>query len=1026
MMSNNGHRGFIATPEQRQAIEHVHGPMLVVAGAGTGKTTVLSRRIAHLIQSGKAKPDEILAVTYTRTGAAELVTRTAGLLYPNLELPRAAAKLLTSGLQADTFHAYCFSLLRQAGIKFALLEDHDMFVLLRRRIGELQLERFTKATDPGKFLQDLLSFFRRCHDELRTPDHYDAYIAGIECGDMPLPRVGKTKEAASMAREEVLGRCHEIARAFRCVEDLLKQEGLGTFGHIITHAVALLESDRSALQSAQKRARFILIDEFQDSNVAQIKLAKMLAGDQANVFAVGDPDQAIYRFRGATSGAFDQFLQTFGLERVKRVTMSDNRRSTPPILSCAYEVIRCNPEVGSKELKDAGWPRQRLACARLEREKNLGAKAAPVHAVVHNKNEEPAFIADAIGATRRRRPAMKYRDFAVLYRNHHHREEVVNELQRRGIPVQVRGADLFDAPPVRDAMAVLRILDGPDPVSLFRVAALSRFDVDAERFRAELALAGRGASVESALEKVPGGLEVMEVVREARHDLANANGMMPAAVRIMRNSFQIGDSFPLPRLQKFIADWDNKPKPINRDGTLHEFLDYVGLFQEAGGTLSEDRADDDPVAALAARDVSGEPRDAVQLMTVHAVKGLEFPCVFVVRVASQSFPNNYKEDLVEFPQQLRSQDTAAEGDPKVLHEEEERRLFYVATTRAMDELYICGPFGSGKKDPTPPGYMRELLEKERGVLRGAIERIALPQRALIDNIHAAAEPVLRVSQWVQLPPRDEARLTELSASAIAQYDRCPLAYKLKRDWLIPEEPAAAMQFGAAMHAAMKAYFDGVRAGRSPNEETVITCFLDEFSKAKIEEAVQRQLYEKLGRQQLTQFLRSDLAQPQGDILHTERSVSFAIGETSVRARMDRMDRLAGNDVVITDYKTGRPKSQEDADRDLQLSIYALAAREMGLTASSLVFVNLENCTAVQTSPSAKQLSTVKEKVVEVASKIAAGEFEPNPGPGCKSCSYHNICPAHEVEALCSVTPSGAEGASPQPEFRAERGISLRK
>jgi len=999
-MGNDGHRGFTATEQQRLAIEHVYGPMLVVAGAGTGKTTVLARRIAHLIGSGVAKPDEILAVTYTRNGAAQLVTRAARFLHPDLEPHCAAARLLDSGLQADTFHAYCFSLLRKAGIKFDLLDDQDVFVLLRRRIGELQLERFTKAADPGKFLRDLLDFFRRCHDELRTPDDYDAYIAQLERDEIPLPRVARSKDAESMPREDVLARCHEIARAFCHIEDLLKQEGLGTFGHIITRAVELLEYDPSVLYGAQRRARFILIDEFQDSNVAQIQLARLLAGDEANVFAVGDPDQAIYRFRGATSGAFDQFLRTFGPRRVARVTMSDNRRSTPPILSCAYEAIRCNPGVGSKELGEEGWPRQRLTCARLEREKNLGAKAAPVHAVVHHKNEEPAFIAETIESTHRRRPSLKYRDFAVLYRNHHHRKEVVDELQRRGIPVQVRGADLFDAPQVRDAMAALRILDGPHPVALFRVATFPQFGVDPERFRAELALAGRDASIESVLQKVPGGPEVVETVREGRHDLANANGMMPAAIRIMRTSFQISDSFPVQRLQEFAADWGAKPKQITREGTLQEFLDYVPLFQEAGGTLSEDSGDDDPVSALAPRDITIEPQDAVQLMTVHAAKGLEFPYVFVIRVASQSFPGSYKEPLVEFPQELRSQDTAAEDAPKVLHEEEERRLFYVAMTRAMDELYLCGPFGTGKKDPTPPGYVRELLEKERTALQGAIRRTDLQQRVLIANLHAAGEPLPRISEWVQLPPRDDARLTELSASAIQQYESCPLAYKLKRDWLIPEEPAASMQFGAAMHLALKAYFDGVRAGRPPEEETVIACFLDEFSKAKVDETVQRELYENQGREQLTRFLRSDLAKPRGEILQTERSLRFVVGETAVRARMDRLDRVADGGVVVTDYKTGKPKTQEDADESLQLSIYALAAREMGCTASSLLFVNLENCTAVQASRTAKQLIKTEEKVTEVARRIAAREFEPRPGLACNSCSYHAICPAHDVEASC--------------------------
>ena len=136
---------------------------------------------------------------------------------------------------------------------------------------------------------------------------------------------------------------------FAIAEKLLQDEGLGTFGHIMTRAVDVLTRRKSVLERAQKRARFILIDEFQDSNVAQIKLASLLAGDEANVFAVGDPDQAIYQFRGATSGAFDQFLQTFGPERVKRVTMSANRRSTPPILRCAYQAIKCNPAIVSVE-----------------------------------------------------------------------------------------------------------------------------------------------------------------------------------------------------------------------------------------------------------------------------------------------------------------------------------------------------------------------------------------------------------------------------------------------------------------------------------------------------------------------------------------------------------------------------------------------------------------------------------------------------------------------------------------------------
>jgi len=170
----SGREEFVPTPEQQRAIEHVQGPMLVVAGAGTGKTTVLARRIAHLIQSGAARPDEILAVTYTRNSAAELIHRVAAILYPNLdqqpslypelERPKAAKKLHATGLQAHTFHSYCYRLLLDAGTRFQLLDEKDLFVLLRRRIGDMQLQHYIKTAAPGKFLDDLLKFFSNCHD----------------------------------------------------------------------------------------------------------------------------------------------------------------------------------------------------------------------------------------------------------------------------------------------------------------------------------------------------------------------------------------------------------------------------------------------------------------------------------------------------------------------------------------------------------------------------------------------------------------------------------------------------------------------------------------------------------------------------------------------------------------------------------------------------------------------------------------------------------------------------------------------
>ena len=184
-------------------------------------------------------------------------------------------------------------------------------------------------------------------------------------------------------------------------------------------------------------------------------------------------------------------------------------------------------------------------------------------------------------------------------------------------------------------------------------------------------------------------------------------------MQIAQRVFQLPDSMPLRRLHDFAKRWCEKPKQITGNATLHDFLDYLTFFMEAGGTLVEETDEDDPVAALAPNELGNVPtEDAVQLMTVHAAKGLEFPCVFVVRVVSQSFPRPYKESLVEFPQQLRTRSDADDSDPKTLHEQEERRLFYVAMTRAMDELYLCGKASKIKGSPVPPSkYMRDLVDR---------------------------------------------------------------------------------------------------------------------------------------------------------------------------------------------------------------------------------------------------------------------------------------------------------------------------
>ena len=286
-------RAFEADEQQRQAIEHGQGPMLVVAGAGTGKTTVLTRRIARLIREGQARPDEILAVTYTNNAAREMRDRVQSDLR-GMDL---------SGLRLVTFHKYCDDLLHKCGRQFGVLDDKDLWIFLRKRIRDLKLDHFSHAASVSKFLDDLLDFMRRCQDELVGPEKYADYVTRVERGELPIPRVTKSKDADAILDTEVVERCREIANVFTTVEGMLREQNLGTFGHMITKAHDLLRDDPRLLAEEQALTKYILIDEFQDANFAQVKILKNLAGTERNVFAVGDPDPGDLPFsRGVERG----------------------------------------------------------------------------------------------------------------------------------------------------------------------------------------------------------------------------------------------------------------------------------------------------------------------------------------------------------------------------------------------------------------------------------------------------------------------------------------------------------------------------------------------------------------------------------------------------------------------------------------------------------------------------------------------------------------------------------------------------
>src|ERR1051325_3374694 len=315
-------------PQQRAAVEHKEGPLLIVAGAGTGKTRGIVERIGHLLQTVQGlQPENVLALTFGNKAAEEMRLRAIDRFGDAVRRCR-----------FSTFHGFCYELLADQG-PICALDKFDQWIFLRRRLDELQLNHYFKVSDPGRFLGDLVDFCSRCHDNLVSPQDYSNYVEqqAVRCAEAE--RAGTPLPGCD---PEELDRQRETARVFTVLERLQQEQGLISFGGMISRAIRLLDDTPELLSRLQNQYRFILVDEFQDVNTAQFELLVRLAGARQNLTAVGDDDQAIYRFRGASFASFRQFAEQF--PEHTRIVLDQNYRSTRKILAVAGTTIAVNSQ----------------------------------------------------------------------------------------------------------------------------------------------------------------------------------------------------------------------------------------------------------------------------------------------------------------------------------------------------------------------------------------------------------------------------------------------------------------------------------------------------------------------------------------------------------------------------------------------------------------------------------------------------------------------------------------------------------
>ena len=968
---------------QQRAVTHGDGPLLVIAGAGTGKTRVITERIRHLLESDPTLLGEnILGLTFTKKAAGEMKARVVK-----------AVGQRCKDVMLATFHSFCETILKEVDPNRLALEPVDHWILLRRNLARLKLEKFRRLAEPGQFLNDFIQFFSRCQDELVTSEDYQAFA------DKLATELQADKDSLDhdtyKTRAEQLALQQEIARAYRASEEILRDKRAIAINGSIAEAVALLKSDPRRLRLLRERYKHILVDEFQDTNIAQLELLHLLSRDSRNIVVVGDNDQAIYRFRGASFGSFKLFLQRFtnwteGQDSTPyRVSLTENYRSTPNILRVATQAIGMN-EVSPE------FPKKLLQPSRPEGEKiRIVELDAP--------EAESIWVADEL--ERLHRAGRRWKDFAVLYRQHAHRNFLVEELSQRKIPFVISRLSILEHPLVRDVLAYLRLIAHPyDDVACARVLSAPAWHLTPEELvrLAERCGKKRGTSLYDVLQAPQAELpfdpshgackELLEFLaaqrktlrrRAAREVLGDLIEWLEVPQRAAAH-----DRKYVNQLAQFLKDWE--PKSDTRG--LPEFLEYLDYFEQANGTvcLEED-----------------VPEDALQLMTVHGAKGLEFSHVFLLRVNSNAFPSRNRAPLFEFPLQLMKEELP-QGD---FHIQEERRLFYVALTRAQERLTITT---TTEKKNRVPVFIEDLMMNpavKRSDLLQLAPRVrkkepadSRPQRNKDELFPASEAPpkiFTRIAHWAETFAPLVPEPLKLSSSAVENFRKCPQQYAFSYLWCLKEGPRAALSFGSVMHTTIRRFLEQLKKGTKLPFEEVQRIYETEWTSAGYEDEYQEAEYKKDGLEQLKFFHAAMLAAPP-NILEQEKGFELPLeNDVILTGRMDQVNGLGRNDVEIVDYKTGKPKKESDAKKNLQLSIYALAAREIfEWNPVRLVFHYLQDNSALATARDAKQIDDAEKIIQETAADIRAKQFPAKPGFPCRTCAYALICPAHE-ESLTS-------------------------
>jgi DNA helicase-2/ATP-dependent DNA helicase PcrA len=1017
---------------QEAAVAHDDGPLVVVAGAGTGKTHTLVRRFAWLVDDG-VPPEHILALTFSPPAAADLRERIEATLEDPYE-----------ELHVETFRSCALRLLQdealEAGVDPFLspVTPADRLALLLERIDDLSLRAHEIRGNPAPLLASFVSRIDRLKDEMISAADYQAYAER------------KGTEATSDAGRAHAAREVEFARLYADHDRLLAERGALDFGDLVLRAFQLLHERPHVRERVAARFQHILVDEYQEANFAEGMLLRLLIDDQQQVTVIGSDAR---------------FLEELPEARV--VKLERNCRSGRRILDAAAAVL-------PGRLTGVSGGRVRFWRARSER-----AQAQAVAA------EAEQLVAGGVAPER----------IAVLVRSVKSEGAVIaSALEERAVPARTCGAAAyFQRAEVRDVLAWLRALADPNDSGAV-VRALSRppvelRSVDVARLtqlarRRKLDMPSAVAAALEGPQLSEEGRDRARVFLKLYRSASNAFEDRRPDAFVLRLIERIG----LRRQQVFATHADTVERLRNiaklselataymrrePHATARDFTRYLAAVAESG--LREEEATGTPTAP------------AVQVMTMEAARGLEFDHVFVLGLSAAHMPGSYRPEADGVPRELLKRSRPG-PDGREAHELAMRQLLHLAITRARKGLVLAWPESTQQgANPRPSpfyeeamaavGVDEEVFEEElfgpaeglhstfrimRDELLDTVARMggrlgemrldtyldvdqavsrylelikvaALIERAKEGQSLDSALPALNeillqcatpeqreileqsaLDGWLRDTERDPAerpssaqgagepslepfiprrgRGLMLSASDIDTYRICPLKYKFARVFRIPQEPTIHQRFGIVVHQVLERFHQ--QSDRSL--EALMDLFHTSWRRSGFGDSDDELQFRGRATEALRSYWERD-RESDSEAVWFERSFAFKIGPHLLRGRVDRVDRHPDGTFELIDYKTGRAKTEQELREDVQLSVYQMGARESwGLETSAQSYFYVLTGDRVPVEHSEEELERVRATVSEIAGGILKQRFEPTPSPDvCRFCDYRIICPAAE-------------------------------